>query len=466
MSSSVDKLYQDRFAELKPPLRPEEAVVEADRCLYCYDAPCVTACPTHIDIPRFIKQIASGNLTGSAKTILEANALGHSCARACPVSVLCEGACVYHDWQQKPIEIARLQRRATDQLHLEGRQPFKAGPDNGFKAAIIGAGPAGLACAMYLRRLGFAVTVFERQTSPGGLNTFGIAEYKMTSRVSLDEIERIMKLGVDLKLGVEVGKDIPADKLRSRFDAVFIGIGLGETKALRLPGEDLPGVWDALSFIKHIKTRDLKPLGRSACTVVIGAGNTSIDAVTQAKRTGASRVVMAYRRSEAEMGAYDFEYALAKTDGAEFVWNAAPIRILGKKQVEGVAFARTETKNGKLALTKKTFVVACDRVIKALGQTKQLSLAKALGLSLAGDGRIAVDEKTLRTSDSKVFAGGDAINGGKEVVNAAADGKRAAYAIFKALRPTAALPPGSDYWVSTIESRALEYVPVPESVHA
>ena len=456
----ADKLFTEAFPELKPSLRPEEAVVEAERCLYCYDAPCVTACPTHIDIPRFIKQIASGNLTGSAKTILEANALGHSCARACPVEVLCEGACVFHDWQEKPIQIARLQRRATDHLHASGKEPFKPGPDNGKKIAIVGAGPAGLACATYLRRLGFAVTIFERDEVPGGLNTFGIAEYKMTSKVSLDEVERIKQLGITLELGVEVGRHIPVEKLTSDFDAVFIGIGLGEANSLRIPGEELSGVWDAISFIKLVKQRKLKELGKSQATVVIGAGNTSIDAVTQSKRTGARKVIMAYRRSEAEMGAYGFEYELAKTDGAEFLWNAAPVKIIGGKKVEGIEFIKTATKNGKVVtLTGTEFTVPCDRVIKAIGQKKQLGLAKALGLALKDDGRIEVNPDSLQTSMRGVFAGGDAINGGKEVVNAAADGKRAAYGIWRALFPGQAVPLGNMYWVSTIDGRKVAPIP-------
>src|SRR5579863_5171960 len=189
MDASAKRIFQDNFAEIAPALRPEEAVIEANRCLYCYDAPCVQACPTHINIPRFIKQIASNNLLGSAKTILEANALGHSCARACPVEVLCEGACVFHEWQEKPIEIARLQRRATDWLNGEGRKPFEAGPENGLAVAVVGGGPAGLACASYLRRLGYRVALFEKQKRLGGLNTFGIAEYKMGKQVSLDEVQ-------------------------------------------------------------------------------------------------------------------------------------------------------------------------------------------------------------------------------------------------------------------------------------
>lgn len=436
----VKRLYERNFKELHPALRPEEAVVEANRCLYCYDAPCVGACPTHIDIPKFIKQIASGDLRGSAKTILEANAFGHSCARACPVEVLCEGACVYHDWQERPINIALLQRRATDELTAKRVQPFKPGTDNGFRVGVIGAGPAGLAAAAYLRRLGYAVTLFDRDKAPGGLNTFGIAEYKMSKKVSLDEVERILALGIELKLGVEI-KDASA---LERFDAVFVGIGLGETRSLGIPGENLPGVWDALSFIRLVKER--RPPAASECTVVIGAGNTAVDAVTQSKRTGAKRVVMAYRRTEAEMKAYGFEYELAKSDGAEFMWEAEPARILGKKRVEGIVF-----KDGRK--------IGCDRVIKAIGQTKHFGLAKALGLRQQEDGRLLVNAQTLQTSSDKVFAGGDAVNGGKEVVNAAADGKRAAWGIHNFLQPGVPVPKGNEYWVSTIDGRKVAPIP-------
>ena len=460
MADSTQKIYRENFAEIAPPLLPEEAALEASRCLYCYDAPCIKACPTHIDIPRFIKQIESKNLVGSAKTILEANAMGHSCARVCPVEVLCEGACVYHDWQEKPISIALLQRRATDHLYERKIQAFKPGPDNGRRVAIVGAGPAGLSCATYLRRLGYAVTIFERGKLAGGLNTHGVAEYKMSQETALAEVKAVFDFGVDVKLGVEVGRDIPCEQLLRDFDALFIGIGLGETNALRVPGEDLPGVWDALSFIRHVKARALKPLGSSMVTIVIGAGNTAIDAVTQAKRTGAAKVIMAYRRGADEMSAYSFEHDLAKRDGAEFLWNAAPVRLLGKKRVEGVEFVRTAGKDGKLApVPGSKFKIACDRVIKAIGQTKHYSLAKAFGLELTTDGRIKVDAGSLASSNPRVFTGGDAINGGKEVVNAVADGKRAAYGIHRAVTGGATVPPGNDYWISTIEGRSVAAIP-------
>lgn len=467
MSSPASKdVFRLNFAEVVPPMKKEEARIEANRCLYCYDAPCVQACPTHIDIPRFIKQIASGNVTGSGKTILEANALGQSCARVCPVEVLCEGACVYHDWHEKPIQIASLQRHAADHLLDERGYPFKPGPDNGLKVAVVGAGPAGLACSAYLRRLGFQVTLFERQRLPGGLNTFGVAEYKLTQKASLEEVRHLFALGANVLMGTEVGKDLPAERLLKDFDAVFVGIGLGETHRLRVPGEDLPGVWDALSFIRVVKSRSLKALGRSERTVVVGGGNTAIDAVTQARRTGAQDVVLAYRRGREDMSAYGFEQELALKDGGRFLLNVAPVRILGKKKVEGIELVRTKTVKGKLVELKGSrFTLECDRVIKAIGQTKQFSLAKAFGLRLAEDGRVVVDARTLRTSHPKVFCGGDAVNGGKEVVNAAADGKRAAYGIARALG--AGIPPGNDYWISTIEGRKV--APIPErgtTVHA
>jgi dihydropyrimidine dehydrogenase (NAD+) subunit PreT len=457
MPGDAAKLYQEKFQELEPPLRPEEALIEANRCLYCYDAPCVTACPTHIDIPRFIKQIASNNLTGSGKTILEANPLGHSCARVCPVQVLCEGACVYHDWQERPIDIAALQRRATDHLHDKGLQPFKAGPKTGKKVAVIGGGPSGLSCAVYLRRLGHDVTIYEKDKLAGGLNTFGVAEYKMDQKTSLDEVGMLLELGAKVVLGKEIGTDVKTADLLKSHDAVFFGAGLGAGHKLGVPGEDLPGVWDAIAFIRHVKNRDIKRLGKSECTVVIGAGNTSIDAVTQSKRTGAAKVIMAYRRSESEMGAYDFEYELAKTDGAEFLWNAAPAKVLGKTRVEGIEFFKTETRGGKLVTTKEKITVKCDRIIKAIGQSKRKSLAEQFGLALTPEGKVAVDPKTLATSNAKIFAGGDAINGGKEVVNAAADGKRAAAAIhaFFGLE----LPEDQKYWASTIDVRKVAPIP-------
>lgn len=447
-------VWRDNFAELKKPLVREEARVEASRCLYCYDAPCVKVCPTHIDIPRFIRQIAAADPLGSGETILEANALGHSCARVCPVEVLCEGDCVYHDWHEKPIQIARLQRFATDAVHAADELPFEAGEDTGKRVAVVGAGPAGVACAVYLRRLGHAVTIFEKRKIPGGLNTFGVAEYKMDGKTSLEELRLLFRLGCAVKTGIAVDA-VLAGKILKDFDVVFLGVGLSGTKGLGIPGENLPGVVDALSFIERVKAHDKKVLDSSAATVVIGGGNTAIDAVTQSRRTGAAKVILAYRRGAEDMSAYDFEVALARGDGAELLLNAAPKRILGKKKVEGVEFARTKTVKGKLVEEKKTFIVPCDRVIKAIGQQKDKSVGALFGVALNDDGTIKVDAKTLRSTQPKVFAGGDMVNGGKEVVNAAADGKRAAWGIHQALIPGAKPDADSEYWVSTIDGRVV-----------
>ena len=438
-ASTAPKAWRDNLAELKKPLTREEARRESFRCLYCHDAPCVAACPTHIDVPRFIRQIASADLLGAGRTILEANPLGHSCARVCPVEVLCEGACVHEGWNEKPIDIARLQRHATDAVHAEGELPFAPGPANGLSVAVVGAGPAGVSAATYLRRLGFAVTLFEKRPLPGGLNTFGVAEYKMDRRTSLAELRLLFRLGCAVVTGRQVGKDLAAAKLLADFDAVFLGVGLARTRSLGIPGEDLPGVMDALSFIERVKAGQARGGGR---VVVIGGGNTAIDAATQSVRTGAARVTLAYRRAFKDMPAYDFEVALARTDGVSLMMNARPRRVLGRDKVEGVEFART--KGGGL------LTLECDRVIKAIGQEKERTLPQAFGVRLNDDGTIATDSDTMRTSRRRVFAGGDAVTGGKEVVNAAADGKRAAWAIHRALRPRAAAPEGSAYWIKTL----------------
>ncbi|MGE5142248.1 MAG: FAD-dependent oxidoreductase [Acidobacteriota bacterium] len=400
---SDDELARN-FADIAPPLTADAALREANSCLYCYDAPCTAACPTHIDVPAFIKKIATGNLRGSARVILEANPFGHSCARACPVEVLCEGACVLLARDEQPIRIGLLQRHATDFVLEHELRLFEPGPSNGKRVAVVGAGPAGLSCARDLRRLGYAVTVFEAKDKPGGLNTYGIAEYKMTPEVALAEVQDILDLGLELKTGVAIGRDIPFERLVSEYDAVFIGIGLGRTKALGIPGEDQPGVIDALTFIEQLKTRPYRFTHVGRRVVVVGAGNTAIDAATQAKRLGAESATIVYRRGPPDMPSFRYEQELAKADGCGFRFNCRPTRILGNGQVTGI---EVETPEG-------TEVIPCDMVITALGQT-------------------ALEQLADLAKHSNVFTGGDFTSGGGEIVNAAADGVSAAAKIHEAL---------------------------------
>jgi glutamate synthase (NADPH/NADH) small chain len=395
----TDEQLAANFADIAPPLTNDAALLEANQCLFCHDAPCTIACPTHIDVPAFIKKIASGNLRGSARVILDANPFGHSCARACPVEVLCEGACVLNDRDEQPIKIALLQRHATDYVLERKLKLFEPGKPTGKRVAIVGAGPAGLACARDLRRRGHAVTVFESKPQPGGLNTYGIAEYKLKADVALAEVQDILDLGVELKTGVTVGSDIPLEKLLTDYDAVFIGVGLGSTKSLGIPGEDLPGVVDALTFIEHLKTHRYRETAVGRHVVVIGAGNTAIDAVTQAKRLGAGDATIVYRRGESDMPCYHYEYELAKRDGCGFRFNAAPQRIIGNG-FGSVAALEVRTSSG-------TETIPCDMVIVAIGQA-------------------ARSELTWPKDHPKVFVGGDCANGGAEIVNAAAEGVAAA----------------------------------------
>ncbi|HKB56835.1 MAG TPA: NAD(P)-dependent oxidoreductase [Lacunisphaera sp.] len=443
---SADALAAN-FTDLKPPLRPQEALVEASRCLYCFDAPCITACPTGIDIPTFIKKIAFGNPVGAAKTILTANILGASCARVCPTSVLCEGACVLEDRDEQPIMIGRLQRYATDYIAECGLNVLPEPPaqKSGKKIAVIGAGPAGLGCAAELAQLGHSVTIFERQAKPGGLNTYGIAYYKMKPQVSLAEVRLVQSLGVELRTGVAVGKDITVAQLEKDFDAVFIGVGLGAATKLRIPGEDLPEVVDALEFISKIHTEPLEKIPTGRCVAVIGAGNTAIDAVTQSKRLGADRAFIVYRRGEPEMSAYDFEYDHAKDDGAHFLFHAAPVEVIATNgHVSGLKLVRTRLVGEKAEPVPGTeWVEPCDLVLKAVGQEKQVKLIKSLFPSLTVDARgvIQHDKLTGQTNVPHIFCGGDCGNGGREVVNAVGEGKKAAHGIHTFLTKGKASPP-------------------------
>lgn len=426
------------LADIKPPFSPQEARIEAERCLFCYDAPCIKACPTGIDVPTFIRKITTDNLTGAARTILEANVLGASCARVCPTAVLCEGACVMLDLEKQPIQIGRLQRHATDHVAAHGIDVLHApAARNGRRVAVLGAGPAGLGCAAELARLGYAVTVYEKKPAGGGLNSYGIAYYKMQPRVSLDEVRMIERLGVEFRFGVEVGGDLTPADLDRDHDAIFIGLGLGGANRLGIPGEDLPEVVDALDFIEWIHTRPLHevPVGRRVA--VIGCGNTAIDAVTQAKRLGAEEATIVYRRVAAEMSAYPFEYELAKADGAIFLFDTVPVEVLAKDgHVAAVTLAKTVVRDGRVTpLPGSEWTQPCDLILKAVGQAKQVELLRRLfpGLSIDARGRVSHDPATMQTNLPKVFVGGDAANGGREVVNAVAEGKKAARGIHAAL---------------------------------
>ena len=425
-----------RFPDLHPPFDGQSALTEANRCLYCFDAPCTAACPTHIDVPRFIKKIAQGNLRGSALTILDANILGASCSRVCPVDVLCEGACVYHRYNKKPIEIGRLQRHAMNVFLQNGAVlPKKSTSLKYGRVACIGAGPASLACAAELRQQGFAVTVFEQQPLPGGLNTYGVAEYKLRAADSLREIEMIRSLGVDFCFREEV-KPSALAKFENEYDVIFLGIGLGAMHKLGIPGEDHPAVINALDFIARYKTAADLAVGRHV--VVIGAGNTAIDAARAARRLGAESVQVLYRRDQQHMAAFSFEYQQAISEGVEFRWWIQPTAIhlsSDKSAIESIECATIRTAgDGTLhCVACSEFRVACDMLIPAIGQSPLLAFLETLRGVKVEHGRVQVDRATGQTANPRYFAGGDCVNGGREVVDAVADGKRSALAIIRIL---------------------------------
>ena len=428
---------EENFAELALPYTAAQALGEASRCLFCYDAPCIAACPTGIDVPSFIKKITTGNLTGSARTILTANILGASCARVCPTEVLCEGACVLLDRDDAPIEIGRLQRYATDFVREKKIRVLPpAARGSGRRVAVIGGGPAGLGCAAELAQLGHEAVVFERKPEAGGLNTYGIARYKMDPAVSLEEVELVKSLGVEFRCGVEVGRDVTRAELERDFDAIFLGIGLGESQRLRIPGEELPEVVAALVFIEKIHTEPLAQIPLGARVAVLGCGNTAIDAATQARRLGAAEVVVIYRRGVAEMSAYAFEYDLAKRDGANFLFHHVPVAVLATDgHVSGLRLVRTQLDDsGALeSIAGSEFDQPFDMVIKAVGQQKQRHWIAAIfpDLALNENGSVARDALTGRTNLAHVFSGGDCANGGREVVNAVGEGKKAARSIHE-----------------------------------
>ena len=416
-----------RFPDLHPPFDATAAVVEAHRCLYCFDAPCTTACPTHIDVPRFIKKIATGNLEGSAHTILDANILGASCARACPVDVLCEGACVLHRYNKQPIAIARLQRFAMESLYNSGSPlPFTPAADTGHSVALIGAGPASLACAAELRRRGIRAVIYDARPLPGGLNTYGIAEYKLPLAESLREIDMLTQLGVEFHFDVSVDTTKLA-RLEAEHDAIFLGVGLGAIHQIGVDGEELSGVTNALDFIAGYKSGEITSVPERVA--VIGAGNTAIDAANASVRLGAREVYVIYRRSQEQMPAFAFEYENAKREGVRFLWRTKLLSIEGYGHVEALRLCELElTVDGSLVPKPDCiFTMPVDMVVLAIGQATQTGFLK--DRVRIERGRIAIDRQTGQTSNPKFFAGGDCVNGGREVVDAVADGKRAGIGI-------------------------------------
>lgn len=434
MTLPTDRLEHE-LADKKPLYTSAEARAEADRCLYCSDAPCIKACPTSIDIPTFIKKIATGNVTGSARTILEQNLLGYSCARVCPVEVLCAGDCVYHGWGREPIQIGRLQRFATETAMATGREllPKKtaASPK---RVACIGSGPASLAFAGYLALEGHEAVVFEKRAWSGGLNTTGIAPYKLHADDAVREVEYIQSLGVEVRTGVEVGSEDGADrisvkKLLETYDAVFLGLGLGADSKLGIPGEDGAGVFGATSFIERMKLELPRAHNevKGKRVIVVGGGNTAIDVARECALLGAADVAMCYRRGVEEMSGYHHEMTGGRKEGVRLVGHVQPVAFVreGEKLV-ALRVATTDKDARPIPGTEHD--LPCDLAFLAIGQSKLRELAKELpGVELDKRGCVVVsDVATCATGNPKVFAGGDCINGGKEVVNAVADGRNAA----------------------------------------
>ncbi|TYS59340.1 NAD(P)-dependent oxidoreductase [Sutcliffiella horikoshii] len=430
------------FMEAKPGLTDREALEEANRCLYCYDAPCIVACPTSIDIPSFIKKIASGNLKGSAKTIMSANPVGASCSRVCPTEELCEGACVLNH-HTKPIAIGDLQRYATDWAIRNEQVLFQKGKSNGKKVAIVGGGPAGLSAARELALLGFQVTIFEAEKEAGGLNTYGIVSFRLPKSVSFWEVEQVKSLDVEIRTNTRVGVDISVDDILTHYDGVILAVGMASVPMLGIDGENLNGVYDAIDFVKETKTTSITDKFKGKNVVVIGAGNTAIDGATCSVRLGAENVKILYRRTQEEMTAYDFEYEFAKQDGVEFRWLTAPSKIIGneKGEVTAIECVRMELgapgadgRRRPMKVDGSQFTLQVDAVIKAIGQTRYTNLIEQFGL-IHDDGVVKIDKRTHQTSNDKIFACGDVVFGKGQgeamVVTAAEQGKLTAYALYE-----------------------------------
>ncbi|HRG14958.1 MAG TPA: NAD(P)-dependent oxidoreductase [Pseudomonadota bacterium] len=425
--------YAKNFADVAPPLDRQRALIEASRCHFCYDAPCIQACPTSIDIPGFIRAISTDNLRGAATKILDANIFGGQCARVCPTEILCEGECVRNDPEDKPVEIGALQRYATDWVFEQGARLFSRAASTGKRVAVVGAGPAGLACAHALAMRGHDVDVFEARAKSGGLNEYGIAAYKVVD-FSQREVDWLLSIGgIAVHHGKALGRDIQLSQLRREYDAVFLGLGLTGVNALGLGDEALPGVRNAVDFISELRQAANKAgvaVGRRV--VVIGGGNTAIDAAVQSKRLGAERVTLVYRRGAEAMSATDHEQGFAQSEGVHVVHYAQPTELLQRAGVLcGVRFEHTRIEGGKLIGSGEYFEVEADVVLKAIGQVMLTDGLSEGGVDLLrlNKGRIAVDAD-FATSLAGVYAGGDCVGGKTDLtVQSVADGKHAAAAI-------------------------------------
>ncbi len=425
--------YNAHFSDIHPPFESHSAaLVEANRCLFCYDAPCTKSCPTSINVPKFIKQITTENLKGAAYTIFSANIMGGGCSKVCPVEKLCEGACVYNLMEEEAIPIAKLQRYATERAIQEKWPLFTRLPSNGKKVAVIGAGPAGLSCAHALSREGVDVTIYEKESKGGGLMTYGIAAYKVTPQFCQEEVDYITSLGgIRVLYNMQLGKDVLLETLQQEYDAVYLAYGVGLARQLSIPGEQLDGVVDAIRFIYEIRTKGYPEIPVGDAVAVIGMGMTAIDAATQAKRLGAKEVTLVYRRTEAEMSCTAAELNIAKLDGCNIIWLAAPKEIMGENgQVKKLVCEMMRLDERKSPVgTGELITLNVDMVIKATGQLPYTVASPQID---SDHGKVLVNEHAA-TSLQGVFAGGDCVNGGKEVVDAVQAGKEGAKAILQYL---------------------------------